>query len=384
MHVALVSHHVRSGDGQSRVNAELARALLARGVAVTLVAEAVAPDLVDAGAHWAPVHAPGDSVHLVKVPAFAREADRVLARLAVRPDAVVACGVTTFEPHALNVAHFVHGTWLRSPYHSSRARPGPYGWYQWLYTRTNARWERAVFARAGAVVAVSDMVRDELVAIGVPPGRVRVVANGVDVDEFAPGPADRRALGVPESVPLALFAGDLRSPVKNVDGALRALAATPGLHLALAGASDRSPYPALADRLGVGDRAHFLGFRRDLAALLRAADFFVLPSRRDSCPLVLMEALASGLPVVTTRTVGSAGIVGAGGAGVVVERPDDDGGLAAAFARLAHDGRQRAAMGRAARAVALGHTWGRMADAYVRLIERVVGADGPRAPLPTA
>jgi glycosyltransferase involved in cell wall biosynthesis len=373
VHLALVSHHVRHGDGQSRVNAELTRALLARGVEVTLVAEAVDDALVEAGARWAPVRVRVGAVHLAKVPAFARAADRVLAALVPRPDAVVACGVSTFQPHALNVAHFVHGTWLHSPFHTSRARRGPYAWYHRAYSVANARWERAVFARARDVVAVSPMVRDELVEIGVPTARIHTVVNGVDTAEYAPGPASRADLGLPEGVLLALFAGDLASPVKNADGALRALAATPGLHLALAGGLARSPYPALAERLGVADRAHFLGYRRDLPDLMRAADFFLLPSRRDSCPLVLMEALASGLPVVTTRTVGSADLVERGGAGVVVERPDDEAALAAACRRLAGDPAERAAMALAARAVAENHTWSRMAAAYLDLIERSVG-----------
>src|SRR5690606_25250574 len=111
--------------------------------------------------------------------------------------------------------------------------------------------------------------------------------------------------GLPDAVPLALFVGDIQSSIKNLDAGLAALVQVPGLHLAVAGRIGTSPYPAMAEGLGVQDRVHFLDFRSDIADLMRAADFFVLVSRRDSCPLVLIEAVSSGLPVVTARTVGN-------------------------------------------------------------------------------
>jgi glycosyltransferase involved in cell wall biosynthesis len=114
---------------------------------------------------------------------------------------------------------------------------------------------------------------------------------------------------------------------------------------------------------------HFLGFRDDVAALMRAADLFVLPSRRDSCPLVLLEALASGLPVVTARTVGTAGLVEPE-SGFVLDRPDDTEALAEALRALVADAERRRAMGRAARAVAERHSWEKMAEQYVDLFKQ--------------
>lgn len=370
MKVGVVTHNVIKGDGQGRVNYELVRTLLARGMDVELIADRVAPELLDSGATWVPVHPKSERVNLVKVWRFARLADRVLDRLADRYDVLFACGFVLSRPHGINAAHFVHGSWLRSPYHWSRVRPGLNGTYQRVYSTWNARWERVAFDQARVVVALSGMVRRELVEIGVAPDKIATIINGVDLNEFKPGPADRAALGLPEGVPLGLFVGDLRSPIKNLDALLHALPAVPGVHLAVAGALERSPYPALSEALGLGGRVHFLGFRDDVAALMRAADFFALPSRRDSCPLVMLEAMASGLPVITARTVGTAPLV-TSEVGFVLEGPDDAETMRTGLQTFADDPDRCAAMGRAARAAAMDYSWEAMADRYIALFETV-------------
>ncbi len=69
-------------------------------------------------------------------------------------------------------------------------------------------------------------------------------------------------------------------------------------------------FPAMAERLGVADRCHFIGFLKpdDVAAAFRSTDFFIFPSRYETSGLVLLEAAATGLPVITARSVGGAGI----------------------------------------------------------------------------
>ena len=370
MKIAIVSHDITKGDGQGRVNYELVRYLLAQGVDVHLLADRVAPDLVEQGATWIPVHPRTESIHLIKVWKSARMVDRLLNQIGHRFDIILACGVTLNRAHTVNVAHFVHGTWLRSPYHASRVRPGLNGLYQWLYSAINARWERHTFEQADTAVAVSEMVRQELIDIGVPPEKITVIVNGVNSEEFAPGAAERKVLGLPEDVPLGLFVGDIQSPIKNLDTVLHALTEVPGVHLAVAGAIRRSPYPALAEKLEIADRVHFLGFRRDIPDLMKAADFFVLASRRDSCPLVLLEAMASGLPVITARTVGSADLVGTT-CGFVLQGPDDRATLLQGLRTLAFDPATREEMGRAARRVAEAHSWDQMSERYMNLFTEI-------------
>jgi glycosyltransferase involved in cell wall biosynthesis len=383
MRVALISHDILSGSGQGRVNLELARHLLAEGVAVDLFAERIDPSIVDAGATWVRVEAGGDAgPNLARVWRFKRRATRLLRGRADRYDVTVACGVSVEGPHTINVAHFVHGTWVDSPFHPGRTRRGPAGWYHRLYGRLNAHWERSLLNDARTLVAVSETVGRDLVRLGAAADRVHVIPNGVDLGEFAPGPAERPRFGLPEGPPLALYAGDLQSPIKNVDTALAALARVPGLHLALAGRVAGSPYPRMAERLGVANRTHFLGFQADVAGLMRSADFFVLPSRQEAFGLVVTEAMACGRPVVVSAAVGASCLVPAQ-AGVVVDPPGDVAGFANAFERLAGNASARRAMGRAARAAALDHSWSRMGERYLALFRRLT-ADPAGRPAPSS
>lgn len=368
MRIAIVTHNVARGDGQGRVCLELVRHALAAGHAVVVLADRVDAEVMDLGAEWVPVHPRPARPTLLKVASFSRRADRALAGLQPAPDVVIAHGaVLARARHDVNVAHFVHGAWARSPVHTARLRGGLYGAYQRLYTALNARWERDAFGRAGVVVAVSDRVRGELASIGVAPDRVRVIPNGVDPEEFRPGTESRTKLGLPEGVPLALFVGDIRTPLKNVGGVLEAVAQVPGLHVAVAGGVEGSPAPAHAARLGLADRVHFLGYRRDVPALLRAADLLVHPSRYETFSLVVLEAMASGLPVVTAATVGAAPLVAEAG-GVVLGSPDDGAALVAALAGLAHEPARRRQLGLRARAVAETNSWAAMAASYLQLV----------------
>ena len=296
-----------------------------------------------------------------------RKADQVLEARKNSFDAVVACGVVCSVPHTVNAVHFAHGGWRRSPFHPIKQGFGLNPAYQWLFSTLNDYWERQTLGQAERIVAVSGMVKDELVASGLSPDTIDVVVNGVDLESFAPGPADRATLRLPPAVPLGLFVGDIRSTIKNPDGVLRALSDVPDLHLALAGSIKGSPLPALAESLGIQERVHFLDFRRDIADLMRAADFFVLPSRRDSCPLVLLEAMASGLPCIVSKNVGTHDLV-APDAGFVLDSPEDTAGLADALRVMRDDVARREAMGTAARATAEQHSWERMSQQYLDII----------------
>ncbi|MEM8557249.1 MAG: glycosyltransferase family 4 protein [Bacteroidota bacterium] len=374
MRLALVTHNLIRGDGQGRVNAEVAHALLDAGHEVVLVAARVDDALAARdGVTWQHI-APGRGpTQLVKNHVFARRSARWIEANRSTLDLVVANGFVTFARADVNAVHFVHGAWLKSPVHVSKLRGGVFGAYHKLYTAANARLERRAFAEARRVIAVAERVRDELVEIGIAPEKIAVINNGVDVEEFRPAEvptAERRALGLPGTKPVALFVGDIRTPRKNLDGTLRALVDVPGLHLAVAGRVAGSPYPALAEALGVSDRVLFLDFRRDLPALMQAADFVVFPSRYDPFGLVVTEAMATAKPIVTASTAGASALV-TPDAGIVLDDPDDVRGLSAAMRRLTEGTDLRAQMGQAGRAIAEQHTWTRMARAYVAVFEAV-------------
>lgn len=373
MKIAIVSRYARKGDGQGRANREITLTALKAGHSVDLYADQVDADIVNAGASWIRVHPRTRSNDLAYGLQSIATANRALRAKRSQYDVIHGYGWTLDGSHHINTAQFVHTAWLRHPMHPSRMTAGPYSLYQRLYTTLNAWGERKAFRDARKVIGASSTIREELTTLcGVPAGKVGVVLNGVDLSEFHPGPEDRTALGLPEGVFLALFAGDIRTGRKNLDGVLRALVSVPDVHLAVAGRVAASPWPALAQELGLSGRVHFLDFRNDLAKLMRASDCFVFPSRYEACALVLVEALASGLPVITARTTGGAEAVGPD-AGVVINDTESVAELTAAIEEVCGKRELLTARRDAARRCALPLTWENIGAEYLKHYMDVAG-----------
>jgi glycosyltransferase involved in cell wall biosynthesis len=168
-------------------------------------------------------------------------------------------------------------------------------------------------ARARRIVAVSNALADELVGLGLRRERIVVQHNGVDGDVFAPRDRQeaRAALGLPPQRRLVGYVGRL-SLEKGVDVLVEAMAELVRrdprpADLVIVGAGPLDP--ALRARiaaLALGDRVRFAGHRGhdELPQWLAALDVLCLPSRREGCPNVVLEALASGRPVVASRVGG--------------------------------------------------------------------------------
>jgi glycosyltransferase involved in cell wall biosynthesis len=305
---------------------------------------------------------------LTRLFALASFANKTIATWKTRPEVLHSYGYCTDLPHDLNTSQFVHSAWVRSPFHPGKVNKNLYGLYQSTYTHFNIKKELESYHRAKLVVAASQTVYQELhELVKIPKERLRVINNGADTAEFHPlaegEVADRAALKLPEGVVLGLFAGDIRTPRKNLDSVLRAMAKVEGFELAVVGRLEGSPWPALAEQLGITKRVHFLDFRRDVAAIMRACDFFIFPSRYEACSLVLSEATASGLPVITARTTGGAEVIPEG-AGVLVDNPDDVPALEGALRAVVGDPARRASMAQIARARYQDQAWDKICIAY--------------------
>ncbi len=371
MKICIVTHKIKKGDGQGRVNYEVVKAAIRRGHQLTLLASEIAPELLENPlVNWVCIPVKGVPTELLRNLIFAHKSAKWLHQHRQEFDLVKINGAITPTKADVNAVHFVHSSWLKSPVHISRIRRDMYGLYQWLYTALNARWEKLALQKARTIVAVSQKVAQELINIGLPKERIRVIVNGVDLQEFTPGVVSRSQLQLPENVPLALFVGDIRTPRKNLDTVLHSLVQLQNLHLAVVGSTEGSPFPELAASLGIQQRVHFLGYRRDIAAIMRAADVFVFPSRYEACTLVLLEALASGLPVITATSTGGAELV-TPESGVILPDSDDTDSLAQALSSLVEDRAVRERMGKAARAVAEQHSWNLMAQTYIDLFEEL-------------
>lgn len=189
------------------------------------------------------------------------------------------------------------------------------------------------------LVANTADIRDWLVREGWPAERAQVIPNFA---EPGPEPAiDRAAFDTPASVPLLLGMGRLH-PSKAHDVSLRALALIPDAWLWIAGAGPlEAELKALAAELRVAGRVRFLGWREDAAALYRAADVCVFPSRFEPLGNVVIQAWAHGLPVVAAASTGPAALIRDGQDGRLVP-VDDAPALAGAVCALLTDSGERA------------------------------------------
>ena len=138
---------------------------------------------------------------------------------------------------------------------------------------------------------------------------------GIDIDQFANAVVDKNAkrqeLGILENGFLLFSVGELNKN-KNHEVVIRALAELKNrnIHYAIAGKGNLKEYlEEIAERLGVKEQVHLLGYRNDVAELYKAADAYVLPSIREGLNVSIMEAMASGLPVICSRIRGNVDMV---------------------------------------------------------------------------
>jgi glycosyltransferase involved in cell wall biosynthesis len=231
------------------------------------------------------------------------------------------------------------------------------GYFGAVKSGTYRRLERALGRFSDALVGVSEATVDDLVRLGVAAReRFRIIPLGLDLSGYErPGDGDgaalRRELHVGEEEALVAYVGRV-APIKRLDVLVRAVAhARDGgarLHLAITGDGDTRPdLEQLAAGLGIGDRVHFLGYRRDLPNIFAASDIAAISSANEGTPVSLIEAGAAGVPAVATDVGGVADVVKPD-TGILVPAGDGEA-LGDAIARLAADPKLRRGMGAAAR-----------------------------------
>ena len=182
--------------------------------------------------------------------------------------------------------------------------------------------------------------------------------------------AVRASLGIAPAAPLFLFVGS-GFERKGLPAALRALAQLPAAQLLVIGRDRRvARYQALAEKLGLGARAQFLGALADVKPYYGAADALVLPTLYDPFPNVALEAMASGLPVITSTTSGAAELIANGHNGYVCDALDTET-LAAHLRAVVAAPERHAALCEAARRTVEPLTLAAMSRQWLALYERL-------------
>ena len=326
----MILHADVSRGGAERYTIDLAAGLRARGHAVTLLAgdaaEAV-PQVVTLGARG-----------LTRVGRYRAIQQALTTHLTEhRYDVVHAMlpvlGCDLYHPHAGVAAEAIRtGSPLsRLGNRFNRRR----------HAMAEAERELLSASQPPIVLCLSDHLKQTVRHCypGLDESRLVKLFNGTDLHRF--DPASRPTAGSELRQRLGLAAADVVALLiaqdferKGLGQTLEALPDDPRLKLVVVGKQDPGPYRTLAQTLGCASRVTFAGPTTDPYAFYQSADFFVLPTRHDPCSLVVLEALAMGVPVITTINNGAAEAMTPGRHGMVLGGPDDLDALAVAMRSL--------------------------------------------------
>jgi glycosyltransferase involved in cell wall biosynthesis len=248
------------------------------------------------------------------------------------------------------------------------------------------------YSTADMYLSVSPGLTHSYLAAGLPADRIRDVPNGVDEVRFAPASAEqrrthRRALGLPLDGPILLYVGTFtgdKQPHVLMEAWLRLQAGTASVStLVCVGATSPRQFEAdarlavrlreEADRAGVGDRLVLVEPTHQIEDYFRAADVFILPSAREGLPIVLLEAMAAGLPCVASRLPGSTDAIVEDGVNGRLVEPGNATAFAEALRDVLGSPAQAARLGMAARATVekrytMSHVASMWLDAYAEVL----------------
>ncbi len=282
--------------------------------------------------------------------------------------------------HAFGYFPTFVGAWIRKRHAvplvvTTHVDPGRGMAFSGLYHRFVAR---ETLRRADRVIVQSIAEREFLTRLGVDPAFVVRIPTGIALEEFVPSTSPSTSFRI-------LYVGRIDREQKGIPTLIRALARLPkSLDWTVRLVGDdwggSEPARALAADLGIDRRlsVEVAPPRPRVLAAFRDADLFVLPSRFESFPRVLLEAMASGLPIVATRVGGVAESVVEGENALLVP-PDDPAMLAASILRIASDGPLRSRFAAASRRRAETFSWSNLIPRYLELFREVV--ERPRSVL---
>jgi len=275
--------------------------------------------------------------------------------------------------------HFVpHGGWVRDVRKKRQS----------LFDRAMTAIESRMMASGASswFLPVSSIAmekfRQEYAAL---PGNWRIVPPGVDIQQFSSPDRDRcraeirKRHGIGDSDLLVLFIG-MNFEVKGLDTIIAALAkaraAQPaaGIHLLVVGRGNEAKYRDISRAHGIADAVHFAGTQSEgIERYYRAADFFAMLSTFDTFGMVVLEAMAAGLPVIISQNVGARDLVEEGVNGFVIADGNDVGEAAEKMISLL-DLDRRKSMGIAAAQTAVQHDWSRLSENMTEIYESKISS----------
>jgi UDP-glucose:(heptosyl)LPS alpha-1,3-glucosyltransferase len=382
-----------SRGGAETYVADLCRRLISLGHEVDLYAAEWSADALPAG------------LNVIEVPTFGLSRGARIRNFAEASEALIPQGrydctvgfINTWAHDVLipqggvhqgsiefNARRFPAG-WKRGAYRfSKRLNPR-----QGLYRAIEARQYDP--ARGALIVAVSRFVQGHLERFhNVPAERIRVIPNAIDAGRLQVEDAPslraefRREHGLSATDLVGLFVGH-NFKLKGLPDLLKSLRLrlerNPGarpIHLLVCGGGKIEPFRKSVQSLGLSRFVTLIGFAKDIKACYHASDFFALPSYYDPCSLVVFEALACGMPVITTACNGAGEVMTEGREGFVIPSPGDHDLLADALDRMTDDA-ARSVMSRHAEELGKAQSFDNHVARLLAVFEEVAARRSPRS-----
>jgi glycosyltransferase involved in cell wall biosynthesis len=230
--------------------------------------------------------------------------------------------------------------------------------------------------RFNAVAAVSDLIAEELLRAGVAPRKVTVIGNGIDVSRFV-GASPTLSEELNKEQRLLIGTAGRLIPQKGIEYFLMAasevLKTFPTLLFGIVGEGPHRPALERSMKdLGIERNVVFTGPRSDMPNIYASFDVFVLPSLEEGMPMTVLEALASGLPVIATKVGAVEKLVFPNQTGILVQ-PGEAAGLAAALISLIGNPELRVRLGQNGRSLVQNeHSSSVMSQRYLRLYQELL------------
>jgi glycosyltransferase involved in cell wall biosynthesis len=296
--------------------------------------------------------------------------------------------------HATGVSHlrsrvvhlqFIHKAWRAK--RTQRENSGFLrGLYQEFFELFNIALENLCFREGKTYIAISDSVaRDLREQFGIEKN-IHVVRHGVDPNLFRPLSGNEKAnspvrtrLGIGPGEKMALFVGSYER--KGLETLVRALALlSPEIRkdfkLVAVGDGNQAYYSQLAESLGVQKHLLLVSKEKNIVPYFQAADLFVFPTLYEPFGLVILEAMACGLPAIVSRAAGGAELIREGESGLLIENPRDEKEVARKISSTLQSPGKLSEMAKSARSVAEARSWDRVAEEYEAVLTTLVSRPG--------
>jgi len=264
------------------------------------------------------------------------------------------------------------------------AKEGITAYHQFMWRMTGYFEKRAFTSpQTLGISANSHRTQADLIKFyGANSEKIQVIYNGIDASRFTPTNSRfrreiRQRYQIPETSVVVLFVGEYRR--KGLATVIRALGELqdPRIHLLAVGKGNLEQYQTLAKQAGISQQVTFAGPARNIEQVFGAADMFVFPTYYEPFGMVITEAMASSLPVITSRSAGASEMISEGESGLLLDNPGDPHELSQKIKILLTDEANRKQIGKSARAAASIYNWSHVAEDTLQLYYRSLGHEQP-------